>query len=63
MPRLANPDRAAARLAGRSHYRGAACRHGHDGLRYASTGACVACVAGYRATSSRICSVYESLFD
>lgn len=49
MPRRANPDRTAARLTGRSHYTGGACRRGHPGLRYASTGACVECVAGYRA--------------
>lgn len=26
------------------------CKHGHDGLRYASTGACVACALAYQAT-------------
>lgn len=32
--------------AGAITYRGNACKHSHDGVRYVSTGACVACYSG-----------------
>jgi len=38
--------RGAAREAGESTYQGAPCKRGHAGRRYASTAACVDCVAG-----------------
>ena len=44
------PDLAkmAAREAGISKFQGRPCKHGHDGLRYSSTGNCVECVTFYR---------------
>lgn len=36
-------NRQNARSRGSTHYRGAECKHGHDGVRYVSTGSCVAC--------------------
>lgn len=39
-----NQDRAAAIAAGRNKYQGKPCKHGHNGIRYASSHSCVACV-------------------
>lgn len=38
----------AARAAGQMKYIGNCCKHGHDGIRYASTGQCVECLPMYR---------------
>ena len=43
MARPLNPARQAAKQAGARHYQGPPCAKGHDGVRYTSTGACVAC--------------------
>lgn len=37
-------NRAAAKVLGLVRYNGAACKRGHAGERYTSTGACVPCV-------------------
>jgi hypothetical protein len=40
-----NATRDAATLAGFLYFQGNPCRYGHEGKRYTSTGACVACYA------------------
>lgn len=34
---------------GRLKYQGNPCKHGHNGIRYSSTGGCVDCTVYYRA--------------
>ena len=51
MTRPADSNRHAAAKAGARTYQGNTCRRGHDGKRYTSTGACIACMRqGYRAS-------------
>lgn len=40
-----NHTRAVAQFDGSPTYQGKPCPHGHDGMRYASSSACVGCVA------------------
>lgn len=50
MGRTMQPAKRSARLSGAVTFIGSPCAAGHfSGERYASTGACVECVAGYRA--------------
>jgi hypothetical protein len=37
-----------ARAAGYKIYRGCACKRGHSGIRYTSTGGCIECITGRR---------------
>jgi hypothetical protein len=49
-PRQADLAKLAARAAGERKFNGSRCKHGHDGVRYTSTGQCVECVQIYRET-------------
>lgn len=40
-----NKNRAEAVAGGLNKYQGSPCRHGHEGVRYVSTHACVECAA------------------
>ncbi len=47
------PSKQAAIVAGRIHYVGKLCPHGHDGTRYVLSGKCVGCVKSYNLAYKR----------
>jgi len=51
-----NPDIAKmeARAAGLRTFQGSKCKHGHDGIRYTSTGQCVSCMKIYNTFTRHI---------
>lgn len=52
--------RATALASGAIHYAGKPCRKGHVGLRYVSTGACVAC---YRCEALPVADSFSDIFN
>lgn len=54
--------RATALASGAIHYAGKPCRKGHVGLRYVSTGACVACYRGEAAADKSQRDAFADIF-
>lgn len=47
-PRQEDKAKLAAQAAGKTKFVGSRCKHGHNGIRYTSTGQCVDCIPYYR---------------